>query len=184
MCCGKGTSLPDPKPSTNIQKPSLSFIKGETRILLHCDRTPTANSSFSVGCAGGGIGGRRWDRRFPPLYAAPPSLFSPSLRSSHSRLWQSELLPSLQSATISAYEIVAAAAIAANPGEIPPASSSPSLEPVGLHPPVRGLHPRAIPDSVSSGCSSKSEPSPLTDLVSSLDDLRLYREVTLVPSIS
>ncbi|KAL4575989.1 hypothetical protein LXL04_012077 [Taraxacum kok-saghyz] len=134
---------------------------------------------------------RRWNRR-PEVGSA----FSSALRSSSFsvlsflaifsfRLWQSELLSSLQSATISAYEIVAAAAaIAANPGEIPHASSSPNLEPVGLHPPVRGLHPRAIPDSVSSGCSSKSEPSPLTDLVSSLDDLRLYREVTLVPSIS
>ena len=66
MSCGKGSSLPDPKPSTDIQKPSLSFIKGETHpsfiaiehpcehplllllcSLLPCDQTPTA----------------RWDRR-------------------------------------------------------------------------------------------------------------------------
>ncbi|KAL4569563.1 hypothetical protein LXL04_025204 [Taraxacum kok-saghyz] len=177
----------EPTGSKVIHKHSKTFP------VIYQGRSPASPSLRSnthskllllVGCAGGGIGGRRWDRRFPPRYTAPPSLFSPSLRSSHSRLWQSELLPSLQSATTSAYEIVAAAAIAANPGEIPHASSSPSLEPVGLHPPVRGLHPRAIPDSVSFGCSSKSEPSPLTDLVSSLDDLRLYREVTLVPSIS
>ena len=78
VSCGKVTGLPDPMPSPNIQKthsvPSPSLRSNR--------RTPTANSSFYVRCAGVGIGGRRWDRRSPPSlichlkpFPSPPSLF-------------------------------------------------------------------------------------------------------------